>query len=29
MNDDDLGEPDGYLICDGEPMAFWLPKDAE
>jgi hypothetical protein len=20
-------EPDGYILCDGKPMAFWLPEN--
>jgi hypothetical protein len=25
--DDDLGEPTGYIECDGQLMAFWLPEN--
>lgn len=27
MNDDELGEPDGYIDVDGRPMAYWMPKE--
>lgn len=26
-NDDEFGEPVGYIECNGELMAFWLPED--
>ena len=27
-NDNRPREPDGHLIVDGQPMAFWLPAGA-